>query len=415
MSGNRNRTVLRPRGAWIAIAVLITMHALMFYGLTGTQVFWISMVYAALALMLGAFRSLVGALGLAAGTVVAAVLVQAGRVEASMHFRPTDLATYTDYSRLLERYLPDLDLTMPAQGNLAPSSGGAVHEERSIVFRTDPSGWRNDQAYRGEPWLALGGGFVAGEGNTQADLLTARLERDHGLPVYGIAHGGDLLAYERYLQIFDEAHGEQPPAFLFLFEGTDFPEFMLEPEVFGIGSVDHLRKRYTRMFSGTALYRVGRLVQERARSRGIFAEVPLLIEEDSPVGPIAFDARTVAVTERPEALEPPAVFNALARMQPRLAGVFFVPTKYRVFRRTFHPEEALPDVNRESLARHCDELQLPFVDLTEPLVRRAGELASEGRFPYWRDDTHWNAEGIAVAARAVADLVAGLAEGEEPR
>jgi hypothetical protein len=41
-------------------------------------------------------------------------------------------------------------------------------------------------------------------------------------------------------------------------------------------------------------------------------------------------------------------------------------------------------------------------------------LLKKGEFTWWRDDTHWNRHGIAVAARVVAGDV-GASRGKEKR
>jgi hypothetical protein len=36
------------------------------------------------------------------------------------------------------------------------------------------------------------------------------------------------------------------------------------------------------------------------------------------------------------------------------------------------------------------------------LQQRAAEALEQGRTIYWKDDTHWNPEGIRIAADAIA-------------
>ncbi|MBM3561390.1 MAG: hypothetical protein FJX53_16260, partial [Alphaproteobacteria bacterium] len=45
---------------------------------------------------------------------------------------------------------------------------------------------------------------------------------------------------------------------------------------------------------------------------------------------------------------------------------------------------------------------IAFVDLTPSLAEAAQAGLAHGRLVYWRDDTHWNAAGIDVAAAAIA-------------
>jgi hypothetical protein len=99
---------------------------------------------------------------------------------------------------------------------------------------------------------------------------------------------------------------------------------------------------------------------------------------------------------------------AFARMAPDLAAIFFIPDKYRVYQPWVAPDEQLANASWEHLAHLCEEYRLRCVDLTPALVRRSDEILPEGRFTWWRDDHHWNGEGIDVAAEQVAEVVREL-------
>jgi lysophospholipase L1-like esterase len=88
--------------------------------------------------------------------------------------------------------------------------------------------------------------------------------------------------------------------------------------------------------------------------------------------------------------------------------VFFIPTKYRVYQRWLAPAERLPNASWQHLAQLCKEYRLSCTDLTPALVSRSEALLSEGRFTWWRDDIHWNGEGIDAAAARVADVLHAL-------
>jgi hypothetical protein len=48
---------------------------------------------------------------------------------------------------------------------------------------------------------------------------------------------------------------------------------------------------------------------------------------------------------------------------------------------------------------------VPYVDVTPAMEEAARRAFRERRYLYWRDDTHWNKDGVAVAARVVADAL----------
>ncbi len=42
-----------------------------------------------------------------------------------------------------------------------------------------------------------------------------------------------------------------------------------------------------------------------------------------------------------------------------------------------------------------------MINLTDDYMRAAASDFQQGRYIYWLDDTHWNAEGIEIAAKAI--------------
>jgi hypothetical protein len=48
---------------------------------------------------------------------------------------------------------------------------------------------------------------------------------------------------------------------------------------------------------------------------------------------------------------------------------------------------------------------IPVIDFTPRMRSRAAELLKQGKFLYWRDDTHWNAEGVKVGAEIVSEYL----------
>lgn len=91
--------------------------------------------------------------------------------------------------------------------------------------------------------------------------------------------------------------------------------------------------------------------------------------------------------------------------------VVLVPRKYTVYAPLFEARAREPDAGARSLeriARRLHDQGVPVVDLTPALREAAVRELREGRTVYFRDDTHWNALGIAVAADAIAPRVGSL-------
>ena len=98
--------------------------------------------------------------------------------------------------------------------------------------------------------------------------------------------------------------------------------------------------------------------------------------------------------------------NRLALQRQRLL-VVLTPHKYSVYA----PLLAEPDTGPPETLRYFAALEagmrargIAVVDLLEPLRAAARDAAARrgGGLIFWRDDTHWNAAGIAAGARAIA-------------
>jgi hypothetical protein len=304
-------------------------------------------------------------------------------------------------------YLPGISWQALEHGDLQIFTREPIAEPRYVLFHSDSEGFRNDADYAGEPWVLIGDSFVVGQGTTQADILQERLAA-RGISAYNLAHPGGPLDYESYWRSFVSRHGRNSRPVLFLFEGNDFPEKVGARERSGWWvALDYRVRGAIAPLTRLATYRVTRSLVSRLTKR---AE---LEGEQVDVRPLAgarlaFLAGELQLT-RAAQLEDMTVTDAsFARLAPDLAAVFFIPTKYRVYQRWLAPAERLPNASWQHLAQLCKEYRLSCTDLTPALVSRSEALLSEGRFTWWRDDIHWNGEGIDAAAARVADVLHAL-------
>ena len=76
--------------------------------------------------------------------------------------------------------------------------------------------------------------------------------------------------------------------------------------------------------------------------------------------------------------------------------VVFIPTKYRVYHDL---DKNLP---LEILQKGYEKFSTEVIDLTPVLKSAAIEKSKQGKFVFWRDDTHWNGMGIEAVANHLA-------------
>jgi hypothetical protein len=103
------------------------------------------------------------------------------------------------------------------------------------------------------------------------------------------------------------------------------------------------------------------------------------------------------------------VLNKELRQRNFRLIVILVPSKYTVY------QLLIKDAPKTNKSEAFEELQkrlkdMPVVNTTAGLQQAASDELEHGRLLYWRDDTHWNGDGVRVAAdqlqsQYVADFV----------
>jgi hypothetical protein len=382
------------------IAWLIAFHVLLAYGLPEWLFATLVVLLGILYYRIGVFGAMTVSLTLVVITVVYGLALKITGLEDSIYFRPDEKYARYDYTNNHRGYQANvhLDTKMP-HGDLRAMTTEDIAEPRYMRFDTDSQGFRNERDYHGQRYVLVGDSFVAGNSNSQPDLLYAQLLAQYGLDTYSLAYQGNLADYASYIHSFQRRDGNNFRVLLFMFEGNDFEESRARPEY----ALARFGRRYYSLFSDFNTYRVTmslykRLTRGRAIREGNAIEVAELAGKK-----VAFYQPYIAVTRRATWPEPEGFEQTLADLRPVLDQVYFIPTKYRVYAKHLKPDEKLPDAQWDYLNGLCRKYQLRCSNLTDPLVRESDTLLKHGEFTWWRDDTHWNRHGIAVAARIVAN------------
>lgn len=383
------------------VAWLVGVHVLLAYGLPEG-------VLIALALLLGAAYWRIGAVGavftslmLVAVTLIYGLALSVTGLDERIYYRPDERYASYDYTHQHRIFRPRVDVVAATRhGDLGALAGPAVAEPRTIVFRTDRDGFRNERDYHGQRWVLLGDSFVAGTGNSQEQVLAAQLRDRYGVPAYSLAYnGGNLADYAAYLRGFRARHGEDFRVLLFLFEGNDFEESRTRKT----GWLARTGRRYYRLFADVNTYRVTMTLWKRVTRTRRALDDGTGVELVTLAGrPAALYQPYVRVTERPRLDAVEGFESTLASIAPHLERIYFIPTNYRIYHRELRPGATLPNAQWDFLQAVCRRQALRCTDLTPALVSAAAAALARGELLWWRDDTHWNPAGIAVAARVVA-------------
>lgn len=347
---------------------------------------------------------------LAALTVAAAVFqLSIHKEETKTYFRPDDMFWGGPRPN---SFKADVDVLFPMpHGDLGLSNAlpRTMRQPRTVRFKTDNLGWRNDAPYSGQNVVVCGDSFVVGTGNSQEDTLANILTRQFALPTYSVAYPVTPQGYFDMCLDFLKTTKATPDIHMFVFEGNDFA-FDDCPSIPNVVSPSLYSS-----YKFSVAYQLGKK----------FALFPFLANFWAQMDSRVFNRHAAALglgKARGEYLAfltpyvqatlcptPRLVLdNPQQEVLQRLKAVYFVPTKYR----TYQPllDEALtnpipePAPGLTALHRFFDEKGIAVVDLTPALRTAANTNLEHGKLIYWRDDTHWNKEALQVAAKAVLEM-----------
>ncbi|HEX4602329.1 MAG TPA: hypothetical protein VH116_13110 [Gemmatimonadales bacterium] len=363
------------------------------------------------------------------GLLVPATLACAFATDVALRLLPQDWVTFRAWEAVLA---PESDAPfLPNQhyhnartyGNLAAIANlPASREYHPVTFTTDALGYANppELARRGDARaIVFGSSFAAGSEEGDGLTLAAQLATASGRPVYNAASGArgaaEILSLARRvvipggLVIFEYPEGRELPPItpLPLPHPTSRCRAVLAPR-----GLDH---------ACTALAWLQRRV--RISPLAIVCQRAVKWLEDGRwfPNPYAQNVLRERLANGQEMLFLPSERDEFHTGAPREPAVqvfrwlraklwaehftllvVLVPTKYAVYAPLLRTPDAGPDQSTRYLAdvaRRLGAAGIPTVNLLPSYRAAARRALAEDRYIYLRDDTHWNAAGVGVAAR----------------
>jgi len=315
------------------------------------------------------------------------------------YYRPDEVLSRFATAGSRSHYEPNrrLDFAMPHGDLFALSDRTApeIVEPRQVVYVTDALGYRNTIGPAAQAFVLIGDSFAAGSGTSQEQILGEILRRDHGIDVYSAAFPGDPVAYAQTLDWLKANTGlvRGRNVVALVFEGNDLTCAAPAPPQRSIGEWRWrpvTRLETYRLFFGLTRAALG--------AGGGGQSVVVHPVGGKMMGFLRFyvDAATQAAP-----CDWSAEAAALQAMAPHLRLIAFAPTKYRVYADKVAPEAPLPHIRWDFVDATARGIGVPALDLTPVLRARAAALLPQGKYVYWRDDSHWNGEGMDAAAQAI--------------
>jgi hypothetical protein len=307
-------------------------------------------------------------------------------------------------------------------GDLCAISGAQVAKdcpfwagERTHHFQTDFRGWKTLEQLRASDCVIVGDSFLAAlGGDAMVDQLGQQLKLRTGNRYYEAAHPGDPGDYLQRVIELDQEHPRAMDYILLIYEGNDLA-IKESSHALAIGRMPsavspwlaawrHASDRFLAELKNPPLFRLLAIYAESYRlqnHRDHHAQVPFDASEIYSVAgkPSAFSLDTIRVSKDsrlalPRTLDP----GALGYLAPKIRCLVFVPTKFSVYRTVRPTLERHPRLAKDFAGLQAAGIEV--LDLTEPL--REAATREPMRPLYWSDDTHWNSDGIAIAADVMA-------------
>ena len=336
------------------------------------------------------------------------------------------------YYALRERYIPDDALVFRVRPFFKILSsdfkGELYHEQYQVKVEPIPSEYFYDQnSFRNSSEddsydLVVLGDSYAAVGHTEQDMFSKRLEKHTNLTAMNLGQG--WYGPFQYLEVLKKyGLAKKPKVALFcFFEGNDLKDVREYLRWKNGGNYYHFNltsknflHRYIlalRSLAGFGKKRLGEVV--RANIHPDLANIRLRDKDYKAI--IHYRANEKQAEEILRSQEGESLrrlireFKDICEARHIMPLIVFIPTKSHIYAEWTDEKsgqawlaaragEIRNKANVEkAVGQICEELRIPFIDLTP----RYESLAREGVLLYHPFDTHWNSEGREAAARFVA-------------
>jgi alginate O-acetyltransferase complex protein AlgJ len=334
-----------------------------------------------------------------------------------LFFLPIDFFTFRSWEALSVRrsvgilngpFYPDMILSKTEMGgDLASQTRCAI--KRDVIWITDQYGYRKaNTTLERYPVVIIGDSNVAGGGLTQNEMLSEVLEKRLRMGVYPIApsilkkvfeHGlikqvpPDIIILENIERFILTSNYRIPKGKAFG-KLTLWEEIMLNIQLNKF--VQPVAITLSRIYSANMLNyvkaRINRLTTSGIKDSDDAQCPPLFLQgavanDDIPIeklNAVAYDIKKVS-----------DFFNDMG-----IRFIFLpIPNKENIYYKYLGTKKP---VFLKNLIKKLQELNVEVVD-TQKAFDNASEKPSVSL--YFRDDAHWNAEGVKVAAELLEDLI----------
>jgi len=338
---------------------------------------------------------------------------------------------YTTKNKNYQKNISD-EIYMPFGDIYVLDSG--LNEKRELIkeprlqrFITDSYGLRNDQnKIENAEIILVGDSFITGNSTSQEHIPSNILSKVSKKKVSALTYGGlDPSDYESIIKKYLNIIKKDAKIFVFYFEGNDFNKIP-KKESFDKKYISWRGYKIPKI-SGTIRFAYERLERNkdkfllkvlsdknyflrniRAKSHLIYRKFfSKLHNTDSPVKYFKIKNQVVGFLhyENPKVqFKYSTYIFKNSEILNRINAIFFIPTKINIYSDYINDFEVINNNKFEYLKNSYSKLNIPVYNLTNTMRIAAEKYLNEEKYLYWRDDTHWNYNGIFESMSYVNDI-----------
>ena len=315
-----------------------------------------------------------------------------------------------------------------------------LNEERNLIkeprmqkFITDSYGIRNDKTKIEDAEIILvGDSFITATGITQKHIPSNVLSEISGKKVASLSYGGlNPAEYEFIINKYLNIIRKDAKIFVFYFSGNDF--LQKKKEINNIISNDNSKYIYWRGYKIPALtgkIRFAYIELERKKDKlllQIFSENNYFLKNIrakshsmymkffSKLHNTGSGIKYFKIQDKMVGFYYPDDFGisndyhtyifSNKKILERVNAFFFVPIKLRIYSDYIDSVEIDENNKFKFLKDSYSKINKPVYDLTKIMKLSVPKYLAEGKYLYWRGDTHWNYNGIFESMNYVNSII----------
>ncbi|MDC1066770.1 hypothetical protein OAQ56_02055 [Alphaproteobacteria bacterium] len=275
---------------------------------------------------------------------------------------------------------------------------------RRVDFITDNLGFRNSQNFIKGSFIVLGDSYVVGNGGIdQKDTVSSKLSKYTGKKFYNMGFPGDPFNYyhrlEKHKNLVDKSSG----IIFFLFEGNDLnclkssSKSRLEENKF-IKTINEVFNYRITFFENTFLYKFGLVFYHRVIDK-FFNKKTKIYHSVVNGKKVAFLKNYVDFVYNDEICpkkiqQISAIFDKYSKF---IKLLIYIPTKGHVYYESLKNPKPL-QIKAKKIKNLASKYNIDFLNLSDIFIKE-----NKNELLYFQDDSHWNTNGIDLAAKVIAN------------